>query len=98
MEFRGVSPFRSIKGKLLLFALCISLIPIAVITSVYYLNARSTLKRETLDWLTAVAESRKAHVMEFLEAKKGRAIDFSSAGVIKDSLEKRSEEQTSELQ
>ncbi|OHB95423.1 MAG: hypothetical protein A3I59_04865 [Planctomycetes bacterium RIFCSPLOWO2_02_FULL_50_16] len=83
-----MSPFRSIKGKLLLFALCISLIPIAVITSVYYLNARSTLKRETLDWLTAVAESRKAHVLEFLEAKKGRAIDFSSDGFIRDSLEK----------
>jgi diguanylate cyclase (GGDEF)-like protein/PAS domain S-box-containing protein len=88
MEFRGVSPFRSIKGKLLLFALCVSLIPIAVITSAYYLNARSTLKRETIDWLTAVAESRKAHVLEFLEAKKGRAIDFSSDGFIRDSLEK----------
>ncbi|HHT9134099.1 MAG TPA: sensor histidine kinase [Candidatus Avalokitesvara rifleensis] len=83
-----MGPFRSIKGKLLLFALCVSLIPIAVITSVYYLSARSTLKRETMDWLTAVAESKKAHVLEFLEAKKGRAIDFSSDGFIRDSLEK----------
>uniref|UniRef100_UPI0040274D7D sensor histidine kinase n=1 Tax=Candidatus Avalokitesvara rifleensis TaxID=3367620 RepID=UPI0040274D7D len=41
-----------------------------------------------MDWLTAVAESKKAHVLEFLEAKKGRAIDFSSDGFIRDSLEK----------
>ncbi len=78
----------SIKSRLLLFALCISLIPISIITTLYYFNARSVIERQTLEWLTAVAESKKVHTESFLNAKKGRAVDFSSDGYIRDSLEK----------
>lgn len=81
-ELKGLS----IKCKLLLFSLCISLIPIAVITAIHYFNARNTLKKQTLDWMTAVAESRKAHLIASLEAKKGRVIDFASDGFIRDTL------------
>lgn len=77
----------SIKFKLLLFSFCISLIPIAIITTIYFFNARNTLKKQTLAWMTAVVESRKAHLVASLEAKKGRTIDFSSDGFIRDSLE-----------
>ena len=77
----------SIKGKLILFTLCISLIPISIITTVYYLNARSTLKTQILQQLTAIAESKKIHALSFMEAKRGRTIDFSSDGFIRDSLE-----------
>ena len=66
-----INPFRSIKGRLLLFSLCISLIPIAIITTVYYLTARNTLERQTLAWLSAIAESRKAHLLEFIKGQKG---------------------------
>ncbi len=79
--------FRSIKAKLLLFILCISLIPITAGSAVAYLYARQTLKKETMDWMTAVAESRKAQVLEFLTAKRERAVDFSSDGFIRDKLE-----------
>jgi len=77
----------SIKGKLILFTLCISLIPISIITTVYYLNARSTLKTQILQQLTAIAESKKIHALSFMAAKRGRTIDFSSDGFIRDSLE-----------
>ncbi|MGR3292378.1 MAG: sensor histidine kinase [Candidatus Scalindua sp.] len=77
----------SIKTKLLIFALCISLIPISIITTLYYFNARSTIERQTLDWLTAVAESKKVHTLSFLDSKKGRVVDFSSDGFIRDNLE-----------
>jgi signal transduction histidine kinase len=77
----------SIKTKLLIFALSISLIPISIITTLYYFNARNTIERQTLDWLTAVAESRKVHIISFLDGKKGRVVDFSSDGFIRDSLE-----------
>ncbi|ODS34322.1 MAG: two-component sensor kinase [Candidatus Scalindua rubra] len=80
--------FRSIRGKLLIFTFCISLIPIAVITTLYYLNARNTIKIQTLDWLTAVAESRKLHVLSYIEAKKRQTTDFSSDGFIRDTLER----------
>ncbi len=84
----------SIKTKLLIFALCISLIPISIITTLYYFNARSTIERQTLDWLTAVAESKKVHTLSFLDSKKGRVVDFSSDGFIRDSLEAISSSET----
>jgi hypothetical protein len=76
----------SIKTKLLIFALSISLIPISIITTLYYFNARRTVERQTVSWLTAVAESKKIHTLSFLDSKKGRVIDFSSDGFIRDSL------------
>ncbi|MGR3176036.1 MAG: ATP-binding protein [Candidatus Scalindua sp.] len=84
----------SIRTKLLIFALSISLIPISIITTLYYFNARSTIERQTLDWLTAVAESKKVHTLSFLDSKKGRVIDFSSDGFIRDSLEAISSSET----
>src|SRR3990167_4860497 len=78
---------RTIKSKLILFSLCISLIPISVITTVYYINARSTLKNHTLRELTAIAESKRIHIMSFMNGKRGRAVDFSSDGFIRDGLE-----------
>jgi len=83
-----VGIFYSLKAKLLIFGLCISLIPIAIITTISYFNARHALKRQIMQDLTAVAEFKKAHVLEFLEAKEGRTIDFSSDGFIRDRLEK----------
>ncbi len=82
-----MSPFRSIKGKLLIFTLCISLIPIAIIMTMGYFHARHTIKRETLEWMTSVAASRKLYAVSLVDAKKARTIDFSSDGFIRDSLE-----------
>ncbi|MFQ5862741.1 MAG: ATP-binding protein [Candidatus Brocadiales bacterium] len=83
-----MNAFQSIRGRLLIFGLCISLIPIALITALYYLNARNMLKKQTLGWLTAIAESRKVHVLSFVEETKGQTVAFSSDGFIRDNLEK----------
>ncbi len=80
-------PLSSIRARLIIFGLCISLIPISAITTVYYLNARRVIKRQTLDALTAVAESRGLHLREFMENRKNRTMDFSSDGFIRESLE-----------
>jgi signal transduction histidine kinase len=77
---------RTIKSKLIIFALSISLIPILVLTTIFYLNARSTLKNQILRELTAIAESKKIHTLSFMNGKRGRTIDFSSDGFIRDSL------------
>lgn len=78
----------SFKGRLLILILSISLIPIAVITSIYCFHARSTLKHQILEQLKAVAESKRLHVRAFMEAKKGRTVDFSSDGFVRDRLER----------
>ncbi len=79
--------FRSLKFKLLIFALCISLIPITVISTIYYFNAQNSLKANTMSWLGAIAKSKKRRAIEFLESKKIRTIDFSSDGFIRECLE-----------
>lgn len=83
-----MNPFLSFKGRLLILTLSISLIPIAVITTVYYLNARGTLKYQILEQLRAVAESKMLHVRSFMDTKRLRTIDFSSDGFIRDRLER----------
>ena len=77
---------RTIKSKLILFTLCISLIPIFILTVIFYLNARSTLKNQILRELTAISESKKIHTLSFMNGKRGRTIDFSSDGFIRDCL------------
>ncbi len=79
--------FWSIKNKLLVFALSISLVPILVITLVYYLSARKVLKQQISDEMIAVAESKKLHVDAFLKAIEARAVDFSSDGLIRSNLD-----------
>ncbi len=76
----------SVKNKLLLFSLCISLIPIALITTIYSLHARTKLKQRQFDELGAIAGSKRLHIISFLDAKKGRTVDFSSDKFIRDSL------------
>lgn len=80
--------FDKIKGKLLTFGLCISLIPICVISTVYYISAREKLRTRQIDALSAMAQSKKIHLLSLMESKKGRTIDFSSDGFIRDYLEK----------
>ena len=70
-------PSLSVRSRLLIFGLCISLIPIAIITTIYYLNARHALKLQALEWLTAVAESKRLHVVSYLEKEKVHVIHFS---------------------
>jgi len=82
-ESNGVS----IQSKLIFFSLSISLIPIAVITAIYYFNASSILRKHTLSNLTVIAEAKKRHILSFVESKKERTIDFSSDGYIRDAIE-----------
>ncbi|NUN23741.1 MAG: PAS domain S-box protein [Candidatus Jettenia caeni] len=79
--------FLSIKKKLLIFVLCISLIPIVVIATTCYFSIRNTLKYQTLEKLKGLAESKRLHFLSLMEIKKTRAIDFSADKFIKSAFE-----------
>jgi signal transduction histidine kinase len=79
--------FWSIKRKLLLFTLFISPIPILIITMSFYLSARGSLEQQINQKMVAVAESKIRHVEDFLDSIKGRTIDFSSDGYIRNMLD-----------
>lgn len=83
-----MNSFLSIKGRLLIFALCISLIPITIITTIYYFHSRSALKFQIMEKLKAVAESRERHILSTMERMKVRTVDFSSDGFIRHSFER----------
>ncbi len=78
----------TIKGKLIFFTLSLSLIPLIVITTIFYIHSSSALKHQIIRELTSVAEAKKQHILTFMEAKKGRVIDFSSDRFIKYKLDK----------
>ncbi len=80
--------FWTIKRKLLLFSLCVTLIPISVITVIYYTSARKEIKHQINHKMIAVAESKKLHIEAFLNEIKTRGLDFSSDGYIRSRLEK----------
>ncbi|KKO20114.1 MAG: PAS domain-containing protein [Candidatus Brocadia sp.] len=82
-----MNPLASIRGKLLVLTLCISSLPIATISTIYYLTAKHTLRRQVLEQLKAVAASKRLHIQAFMEIKKMRTADFSSDGFIQNSLE-----------
>ena len=77
----------SIKRKLLLFSLCISLVPILILTIIFYLSARRSLEQQITQKMVAIAESKILHVEAFLHSIRGRAIDFSSDGYIRNKLD-----------
>ncbi|HJW85147.1 MAG TPA: diguanylate cyclase [Candidatus Brocadiaceae bacterium] len=77
----------SLRNRLIFFSLCISLIPSASITSLYYFNTRYILKKHVLDELAALVDAKKQHIISCIEAKKERTMDFSSDGLIKKRLE-----------
>lgn len=78
----------SLKAQFILLSLCISLIPIAITSTIHYLNARDTVKKEALNKLAVIAELKKAYILSYLQKIQARTVDFSSDGFIRDSLEK----------
>ncbi|MBI5795221.1 MAG: HAMP domain-containing protein, partial [Planctomycetes bacterium] len=80
-------PLLSFKYRLLIFALCISLIPITALTLTYYFHSRNTLKHQILENLRAIAEAKRLHVLCSMEVVKSRTADFSTDGFIKHYLE-----------
>ncbi|MBM4056172.1 MAG: hypothetical protein FJ264_16190 [Planctomycetes bacterium] len=78
----------TIKGKILLFGLCISLIPITLITVIYYCHLRTLLRNQEINGLKAIAQTKNNHILSCITSKENRTIDFSSDGYIRERIEK----------
>ena len=79
--------FLSIKGRLFLFALCISFIPIATVTSLYYFYARGVLTQQIQDDLKAVVGARALCLLSTVKTLQSQAQASSSDDFIKKTLE-----------
>lgn len=78
----------NIKWKILLFGLCAALIPIALITTMYYLYLRTEIRDREINRFTALAKAKKNYLLLCIASKENRVIDFCSDGYIRESLEK----------
>ena len=76
-----------IKSKLILTFLLIAVISIVFITTLSFHYAKNSLEQSVLKGLHIVALAKKAEVMEYLNGKRGRTLDFASDGFIRDQAE-----------
>ena len=74
-------------AKLVAAVVLTALIPVATIGYLSYSSAKSALEKQSLKSLTIIADAKEGHLYSFFEAVKGRAIDFSSDGFIRDRAE-----------
>ncbi|MBI2471898.1 MAG: methyl-accepting chemotaxis protein [Planctomycetes bacterium] len=79
---------KSLKGKLILLLLAVSLVPIAIVGYMSYLSGKATIQRQSLDNLTALVKAKETSILLYLRGKAGKVQDFSSDGLIRDTLEK----------
>lgn len=77
----------SIRKKLLITFLAITVIPLLFISVLSFYNAKTALVDATLNGLKIAAQAKKAEVLEYLTGKKGRTLDFASDGFIRDQAE-----------
>ncbi len=79
---------RSLKGKLILLLLAVSLVPIAIVGYLSYLSGKKTMQKQFFNSLTTIVESKETSIVYYLKTKAGKVHDFSSDGLIRDYLEK----------
>ncbi|WKZ15211.1 MAG: PAS domain-containing protein [Candidatus Jettenia caeni] len=78
--------FSSIKSKMLTFGLSISLIPIVIITTIYYFHTRSILRQKTFQDLQMIVQAKRLHVLDCIEAERIHTSDFSIDNFIREEL------------
>lgn len=79
--------FQSIKTKLMAFILCATLVSVAVVTVIDYLNFMHSIKNQTLAWMSEIVAARKGHIQSIFHVLKARVADFSNDGYIRRYLE-----------
>ncbi len=74
-------------AKLIAAFVLTALIPVATLGYLSYSSAKAALEKQALDELTLIADAREGQLYSFFELIKGRAMDFSSDGFIRDTTE-----------
>ncbi|MCK5099965.1 MAG: hypothetical protein KAR45_17780, partial [Desulfobacteraceae bacterium] len=61
--------FEGLQGKLILWFLVLTLVPLLIINLISYLNFRASLKKEAFDKLAAVSEIKTTQVEAYFEER-----------------------------
>ena len=82
--YREKLNFMKLRIKYIIAFILTALMPIAVLGYLSYSSAKKALKEQAIEDLVVTAEAKEGHLYSFMEVNKGRALDFSSAGLIRD--------------
>jgi len=85
----------SLRSKLTTALIFVSIVPLLVLSTLFFIGSEKALKRSTLDQLSISAEYKVGEIHLFLETLKTNTIDFSSDGFIKNELQKITNENNS---
>ncbi len=80
--------FKSIRFKFICWFLVIALVPLLIVGMISYFYGKKIAVEILFDHFVSENDLRKEHIKTFLSAKKGRTIDFSSDGFIRDITKK----------
>jgi len=72
----------TIKTRLVVILLTFSIIPAAFVSFLLFENEKAGLRADALGDLNLLSEAKEAQILEFMSAKRGRTIDFSTDGFI----------------
>jgi methyl-accepting chemotaxis protein len=75
---KNITFFRSMRGKLLLFFLGISMIPVITVSIIALLQSQNALRTKTTDQLQLVAKNNSANISDWLDSRKKDLIVMSS--------------------
>ena len=78
----------SLRSKLTTALIIVSIVPLLVLSTLFFIGSEKALKKSTLDQLSISAEYKVGEIHLFLETLKTNTIDFSSDGFIKNELQK----------
>lgn len=77
-----------IRLKLIIVLLMISLLPVGIVGTMGFINAKKALKETSISGLKIIAEFKESEVILFVDQLRSTAIDFASDGYIRAGLEK----------
>jgi diguanylate cyclase (GGDEF)-like protein len=82
-----VNFFRSIRFRFTVWFFLVLFIPFAIAGAALYLYARSTIYKNTFNYINSMVDAKVDAAAIFINAKIGRTIDFASDGFIRDMTE-----------
>ena len=76
-----------IRHKLIIILISLTTIPLVFFSVLNYYTVRNSLKEQVLSGMRLIAEGKEGQILEYLESKRQRAVDFSSDGFLRKTVE-----------
>ncbi len=77
-----------IRQKFIIIFISLTAIPLIFFSVLNYYTAENSLKEQLLTGMRLIAEGKEGQVLEYLESKKQRVVDFASDGFLRKTVKR----------